>query len=320
MTKEVVEKGTEAPKKRRMKRKGQRTFSVPEVFAPSDYVLETITSGLTKYYTDNPSFIKNGDTIEGKIAEVVKKSKEGWKCAPKTFEGRISTLTKYNTEALKTRFDYEPNYPSAQSVRLQKELKKDEKKLNDFQVFSTSQRKALSTEERKHIVEIEKQYLEEFEFNRSSDIALLRQLILEELQQFRLTRRRIEQDPGLSDINIEDELDRSNIRLIKAQQSLGITRKQRDDSNANDEGNVAHLAKLYEEKVKRIQAKEEADLLEEQTMMKLHSNLDGLKELDKIGMSDMADSLRAAHASEDLTEDTLESILEEDHGDEKETE
>jgi hypothetical protein len=278
------------------KNRSKRTFATADFIVPTEWEKTVIINGLTAYYKNNPQFLKNGKTIEEKIEEVMEACKKGWDCAPKNFIKRVEWKTKWNCTAVQQRFDYKENYSNAKQIQLQKDLKTATKNKNLYPGGSgTDMRKMLTIpEEKKFWIEREEYYRDEFDFNNSSDYPLLLQLLLEELTQWRLARRRI--------INPDDEVEflitQSYKRLIDAQKALGITREQREGSNKETEGNIAQLAKLYEEKKEYIEKIKERDRLDEELKMQMHLNKKGLDYLP----SDLADAMRNVNDTEEIIE------------------
>ncbi len=249
----------------------KRNFTNALVLNPNEHELNTVKNGLNEFYKNNPQFLKNGKSIEDKIGEVIEECKVGWICAPRGFIKRVEWKTKWNSAALKNRLDYVDNYHNAEQIAIQKELT-DKKKTKELYpgVSAKSLRDVLSVDEKKFWQEREAYYRQEFEFNNSADWSLLMQLLLEELTQYRLSRRRM-QNP---DDDLDFQLTSSNKRLLDAQKALGITREQRENASNETEGNVAQLSMLYEEKIRLIEKLEKKDRLEEEAMQIRHDNKD----------------------------------------------
>lgn len=275
----------------------KRIFTDATVLVPKEYELDIVINGLKEFYKNNPHFLKGGITATQQIANVIEECKKGWPCASKTFIKRVEWKTKWNTASLATRFDSEDTYFNAKQVQLQKDLKSADKDL--FPGVSASDlRKTLQPEERKFWQEREAFYKKEFEFNLSSDWSLLLQVLLEELTQYRLVRRRMI-DPF---DDIEFPLSESYKRLINAQKALGITREQRENSANETEGNIAQASVLYEEKIKFIEKIRTRDQIEEMAMMAKKTSGDSLKLVPE----DLANILARAAEAEDATIDMFE--------------
>lgn len=299
---EVIEEETISEKKERIqqstkdsrKYRRKKTFAQSEYIEPNAHEREIVVNGLTEFYKNNPQFIKNNETIEEKIDAIIKECSKGWICAAKSFIKRVEWKTKWNSNSIEQRFDFKENYGNAKQIQLQKDLKKLESssKVSQSQSAMDIRKIIPSAEERKYWNERESHYRGEFEFNMSSDWPLLLQVLLEELTQWRLVRRRI--------INPDDDVEilivGSYQRMIKAQEALGITRKQREEAQNETEGNIGQLAKQYEEKKDLISKIKERDRLEEEAKMREHDNRDGLKLLP----DDLAEALRNVNEISDI--------------------
>lgn len=257
---------------------------------PTEYELSTVKDGLKEYYSNNPGFLKDGESIEQKISEVISTCSNGWAYCPKTFLKRVETLTKWRTRALKTRFDYSPSYYNAKQLQTQEDIEKSNTGLYPG-VSASDLRKLLSPDERKFWQERESYYRTEFEFNNSSDWSLLLQVLLEELTQRRLVQKRMK-DPN---VQIDEEIDASHKRLITTQKALGITREQRESATNETDGNIAQLGVKYDNKMKILAKKEAMDRLEEETNM---ANRRPQYLISQIP-SDMAETILAAEAQEE---------------------
>lgn len=277
--------------------KPKRNIKMPPVLEPTEAELTEVKTGLTQYYSNNPNFLKNGETIDSKIDEVIEKCKVGWVCASKTsFIKRVQWYTKWNSTSIRNRFDYQPNYAAIEQIKTQEAIKKKSQLSSD--VCSTILRGMLTSSEKKFWLEKEEQYRSEFEFNTSSDSALLMQLLLEELTLFRYASRRI-QNPD--DNSIEDLITESNKRLINAQKALGVTREQRENATNEADGNIAQLSLIVDEKLSRIEKIKEKDRLEEEAMMQKHIN----KEALSLVRPDMAEVLRRIDEDSDVAAELL---------------
>lgn len=300
---EIVEKEEISDKKDRIKfatkdsRKYRRkkTFADAPYIQPTEYEIKFVTDGLTQYYQNNPQFIKKGETVESKIKDVMERASKGYICAPKNYLKRIQFITKWNTTALKNRFDYKPNFENAKQIQLQKEFKENDVKTSETISYGFDIKKMIpDPNERKYWQQREQKYRDEFDFNNSSDWGLLLQVLLEELTQFRLARRRVSNPDDDVEVLITD----SYMRLIKAQEALGITRKQREAAQNETEGNIAQLVVKYEEKIAHIERIREKDRLEEESKMISHHNRDALKELPQ----DLAEAMSTVNEFEDMVD------------------
>lgn len=125
---------------------------------------------------------------------------------------------------------------------------------------------ALLTEEEREFYEERKQkYIKDFELNESSDEALLRTVLMEEVIWYRLMKRKTEK-PSL---NLDKPLNDCMRRLREALKALGMTREQRQGFNVNIRASVADLVDRVEkeiladqERIKQLDAEEEAMIRE----------------------------------------------------------
>lgn len=270
--------------------KKKRKAPEPKKIVPTEYELKLVNDGLQEYYTHNSDFLKDGETIESKISEVIERCSIGWSFCPRTFIKRVENSTKWNTNSLKTRFDYSPSYYNAKQLQMQDDINKNSKNL--YPGMSAAElRKLLGPEERKFWAERENKYRTDYELNDSSDWSLLLQVLLEELTHKRLVQRRMV-DPRE---NLDDALDASGKRLLMAQKALGITREQRESASNETEGNIAQLVVKYEEKVKIIAKKEAKDRAEEESNM---NNRRPQRIMSKLP-NEMAEAIISAEAQED---------------------
>jgi hypothetical protein len=270
------------------KKVSKRNFKPPTAIDPNEYELGIVRKNLVEFYEANPEFLIN-KSVDEQITNVVEKAKLGWTCAPKTFLGRVSVVSKWSTGSIKTHKKYTPSYYNEKQLKLQDEIRHP-KKTNYPGLSAKDLRKLLPAEEQKFWLERESFYIEEFEFNNSSDWALLQQVITEELSQRRLTQT-ILSNPNA---NNDNKVDASNKRMIAALKALGITREQREAANNETEGNIAQLSKKYEEKMKYIDKLEEKQRLEEELMQSKKLDGSAYEGLPK----EMADALISAEREE----------------------
>jgi len=206
----------------------------------------------------------------------MKRASEGYKCAPKTFIGRIKSLTRWNDidmHSITSAYGGDI-YDQVRAKKTMEVLQTTEKKL--YPGFSGKElRDVLPIADRKFWAEREKQYREEYDLNDSSDWPLLMQVLLEELTQRRLTKRKLLDEK----LNIETELNNSYKRLMAALKALGITREQRRQSYDEGSENIATLSVKFDQKMRRISAIKEKDAIEEETMQKKHDKHEGYKDL-----------------------------------------
>ena len=216
---------------------GRRAFhirhripSVAKEIILSDKDRQSVVSILLSFYTQS----KGLDDVSAKelIEKNIQESEAGWPRAPKDIFLRLEKKSGY-----KFTQDKEP-------------IEKSQKKKSNKVVFKTI-RAILDPEEAEWWDNRLKMYIDEFEFNKSSDTALLEQVVVEELIQKRLAIQQLTQthvDSMASKTQSE-----STKRLLDMQEKLGITRKQREDSISNIDGNIASAALALDEKLAEIE-------------------------------------------------------------------
>lgn len=169
------------------------------------------------------------DVVEKKIQEC----EEGWEKAPKTFEQRIER-----------KFFHRP--PSRSSNKIERiDLDSLDEDLDDPLLS------ALKPDEKVLYIRRFNKYKDDFGFNSSADISLLKQLVFEEVVITRCTINRLELKKGDDPVFIEDQLNNSNKRLIDLQRALGISRDKRKDLMDNQAGDISTLSESLDEKLKR---------------------------------------------------------------------
>jgi hypothetical protein len=191
----------------------------------------------------------NFDVVEKKINECI----DGWEKSPKTFEQRIER-----------KFFHRPpsRTVTTTSVVDGQELDDD---LND-PIMSV-----LKADEKELYVKRFTKYKDDFGFNSSADISLLKQLVFEELVITRCTINRLNMKKGDDPVFIEDQLNNSNKRLIELQRALGISRDKRKDLLDNQAGDIATLSESLDEKIKKAPEINAKYLQEERHYLNLKS-------------------------------------------------
>ena len=175
----------------------------------------------------------NGTNLEG----------DRWNRAPKSFDNRIERLSKLGAHSVRG--------PSKGKVAAsEKKIWKETKELKENRRYqgqiATPLLDSLDNKQRKFFLEREKYYYEEFEFNQSSDYVTLMGLIADELLYQKLYQDQL-QTPN---DKISKQLSESHARIVKAQEILGITRKQRESLNKKVEGSVSDLSLDLNRKLK----------------------------------------------------------------------
>lgn len=277
------------------RRKTTRIFKDAEILEPSEYELILVTEGLTKLYEANENFLK-GKTIEQKIKEVIASCKKGWKCAPTDFIKRVETKTKWNSTTIQNRFDYKPNYYNQRQIESNNKLIQEESNLYQGEDGKWL-RNVLNKEDKKFWVAREAYYRKEFDLNDSADWPLLQQILVEELHQNRLAKIRLTKPHE----QMDQALNESYKRLITAMKTLGITREQRQGSLGSSEGSISQLSQQFEQKKKLIEKQMQQELIEEKMMEEQKKSREGLLELRKLGLQEMALDLARAEDEEEIS-------------------
>lgn len=213
----------------------------------------------------------DGDIPE-RVNKIIEASLEGWERAPKTFLSRVkvrlggkaySSWAKRRDEINKKKSLENEGYSAEQIIEIlarERFDKKDKKKLvqdlhieaepENTVVYGSSIFDFLSPEEKKFWRKREFEYRNEFEFNTSSDLVLLEEVIYNEilirrLRIAKITGENLDKVKGLSEKDLID-----NHRT--ASDKLGILRVQRIQLDQNIEGNVSEISVLLDEKLNKI--------------------------------------------------------------------
>jgi hypothetical protein len=184
-----------------------------------------------------------------------------WRRAPKSFRDRIEKLAKLGANSAKG--------ASKTSVAAkQKKIWTETKKLINERKYKGSISQPilsnLTPEGKKYFLERENFYYDEFEFNQSSDYVTLMGLIADELLYQKLYEMQLKEPSD----KLSKQLSETHNRLVKSQEILGITRKQRESENTKFEGSISDLSveidrKLEErEKAKKLEIQQENYLMQ----------------------------------------------------------
>ena len=138
---------------------------------------------------------------------------------------------------------------SRKQVKEEPEGKKEDVELDDD--LSDPILSVLKSDEKILYIKRFTKYKDDFGFNSSADISLLKQLVFEEVVISRCTINRLNIKKNEDPIFIEDQLNNSNKRLIELQRALGISRDKRKDLLDNQAGDIATLSESLDEKIKR---------------------------------------------------------------------
>ncbi len=223
--------------------------------------------------------------IELKIEKTIDKALWGWPNASKEFSVRIVQLLGPNSKAVKRRLMKKLKYKNDKKIK--------DPELSKFDEYLIKNNVHLSDEEKTYMAERYYTYKEDFEFNQSSDRALLDTIVVDEIIMKRLEVNR------LSRISLDDDLEKLtkdiSERYRRNLDALGVSRKQRVEYDQNIEGNVSQLSINVEEKLVKI--KEVSDekkkkklideVIAEQVSVDKEELLDLIKEIEYKRKHDM---------------------------------
>lgn len=259
-----------------MKSRSNAQVSFPEYLNPTVEEMEKARLEVIDFYANLPGF--KGDPIE-KAEETLEGARKGWRNAPKTFENRIRAKirTVQNSRDWAVHKNKESADKSLRETKLTQALtiideepKKDAlEKYLDTHLGRESILSNMMDRDRKFFEQRERYYRGEFEFNSSSDYALLIEAIMDELKiqkihemelnELKANNPRHDKLLGLSRMVTE-----AHMRLEKALRSLGVTRDQRGAELSKAEGDITALVLAYEKKKDAIQIIEAEQNIEEQ--------------------------------------------------------
>ena len=201
------------------------------------------------------------EKIEKKVNKIISDCQKGWRNAPNNFETRMSMKASMNPNSRanlkKGPYDgVQPKDPERKVL--------DVENPNDLSIEKLARvEDILSEPEKEFLFNRRTAYLDEFDFNKSSDEPLLQQLLIQELMLNRLNMKQL--IGGVVNYNRFYAEIQQNI--MELQERLGITREQRAGELSNVEGNVAELALMLDEKIKKIEEREQEYGKEEQVML-----------------------------------------------------
>lgn len=262
----------------------QRVF--PEILDPSQEEIENAKEELVAHYRLLPGF--NGDPIQ-KTHEVIEACKVGWRNCPKTFGERIRVKAKVrHAGGANLR-----NWGEAKSAEAAGEAA-IEQKLNladPLEEKSANQASAieeiidhigrdkilrhLNSADRKFWKQREKYYRVEFEFNSSSDFALLLEVISNEIKIQKIHEMEFQELERKPDADGENGPDPQKLlafskmtaeahkQLQDSLRSLGVTRDQRKGELESGDGDIASISITLDRKLAARAAVEEAYKVEE---------------------------------------------------------
>lgn len=216
---------------------GRFTYKGERAISPPKSVIEEVTKQMTAHFEE----IQFGTPaqIAVKVEEKVEKAKYGWDNCTMDFKSRIKALMGPNSRKLRL-----------QKLKKLEKQKKDEARSVSY-TPSLGERLKLDVDERAFMEGRYKYYEEDFEFNKSSDQILLRQVIVDEIVLRRLEIERLA-DKKLPDKDQEFLSREIQERYRRNLDNLGVSRKQRVEQDESVEGNVAQLSESLEEKLNNL--------------------------------------------------------------------
>jgi hypothetical protein len=246
----------------------------PEELDPPEAEIERLREELVKFYRNWPKFA--GDPIE-KSYQIIEQCKKGWVNCPRTFEMRVRTKAGLRNKAMANLM----NWGEANSAKAARERAIEQQMNKAFPVPKSNLEqeidhagravmlKMLNVNDRKFFKQRERYYRKEFDFNSSSDYALLVEVIMDELKIQKIHKMEMAElekvDPSSERLlRYSKMVTEAHTRLAKSQQALGVTRDQRKDELEDAESNLASISVSLDKKIKAMAAKEAAYAEEEE--------------------------------------------------------
>lgn len=218
--------------------------------------------------------LSSQEEIEKRTQDVLNKAISGWERAPKTFSARVRNLTKNwgvsgeNKDKLKPIRDQ----LAGKETKNDQRMRRKESELNTFLELYDGFASQLAEADRRYFDRRVRYYLGEFNFNMSSDLPLVLELVTEEL-----LHRRVMTQMATQTEDFTASLEASSIysRVLKQitenmsniQKILGITRQQRQTALGGTEGSVSEISVKLEEKKKNIAKIRAEEKKQEETLM-----------------------------------------------------
>jgi hypothetical protein len=219
--------------------------------------------------------LSSQEEIDKRTQDIINRAISGWSRAPKTFSARIRKLTKdwgtngENKENLKPVQDQ----LSGKIGKDDQSLRRKESELNTFMELYEGFANQLPVHDKTYFDRRVRYYLTEFNFNMSSDLPLVLELITEELLHRRVMAQMATQHEDFTE-SLEASAIYSKVlrniteNMSNIQKTLGITRQQRQTALGGTEGSVSEISMKLEEKKKSIEKIRAEEKKQEETLMR----------------------------------------------------
>jgi hypothetical protein len=241
-----------------------KTVNYKSIDAPPDEISEW-----REYALNVLTHAKYKGDVQVKVGKIIEKSLSGWDRSPNSLEDRVKVLlghqhVKSYEEGTKYEDEFKDSRGTGEKVGRKPKTKEDryyeeagitsEVGIDPMDLFSPA---LLSSEELAYIRKRESEYKAEFDFNNSSDVVLLNQVLADELMLRRVSLNR------LNGIRVsESDINKAVERIRGTLKELGVTRAQRMELDQDVQGNVGQLSMELEktlEQIKRLRNKEKRD-------------------------------------------------------------
>jgi len=197
------------------------------------------------------------EDVSKEVDAVIQDCIAGWERAPKSFADRISNRAKaYGIDG----------------ENLQPVVAKPKKKKSKLQIFTemyTPFIKKVKAHHKKIFLDRLEYYLSEFDFNLSADLTLLLQLVMNEIHISEMQVEMFNAETPQERNALAKALKMLNENSVDLQETLGITREQRQKGMGSHEGSVAEIAVSLDEKLKKREVEKAKELEHEKVMLKL---------------------------------------------------
>jgi hypothetical protein len=221
------------------------------------------------YIIDVLTYINFNGDMQIKAGKIIERSLNGWDRCPNDFEARVKQLIGHQSVnayegGTELKDPFKDTRGTGKQVGNKPKTKQDryyqeagitsEVGIEPADLFSPA---VLSSEELAYMRQRERDYRSEFDFNNSSDVVLLNQVLTDELMLRRIQLNRLKGERvSESDVNKAVE------RIRGALKELGVTRAQRMELDQDVQGNVGQLSLELEKtlnQVERLRDKEKRD-------------------------------------------------------------